>query len=614
MKNKHTIIVGFIVFVLVAVLIAVASIVTNPIHNIEPTFETPEKLLTSLDQHKIYAIFKYDEDTIWFVEKDDIIEPKEITSQQQLLELAPKEAWKSTKFKVTEDLYTRVFESGTFYYDSVPLTTNKSDVLMTFNIIGTFVLPLILILSLIAMYRSSLSVGKNTTVVQQAVEKPSCKFSDVIGHDEIISDLRQYISILKNSEILANNHIKQPKGLLLTGAPGTGKTLLAKALAGEAGISFMYLNSSSVINRYVGVGASNIRAAFKKARETSPCILFIDELDAIGSSRDVASGRNSEDNQTLLALLQEMDGFADMAGVLVIGATNCPEALDPALKRTGRFDREIHILPPTDKITRVKMLQLYTKDLKLDPELNLSTLAGQLSGFTGADIAYLCNEAAITAVSRAESEEYLVTLQDFLDAMDKLLLKGNKKASDINKHDKLVTAYHEAGHAIAAILLGEKVTRITIQGTTSGIGGFVLQEQSENSMRTKAQLLNQIKICYAGRASECIKFGDDNCTTGALSDIQHATSYIKDMVQSFGYDAEMGLLDYSQLTSVQISDSAKTRMAEISNKCYDDVWNLLRRHYDYVETLAGRLLIDEELQGDEVLELLNLGGTNENNI
>lgn len=610
MLSKRNIILACCGALALVIFVAVLVISSSPIHNIEPAFETPEKLLADLDAKNVYAIFKYDDDTVWYVEKKDILEAKEISDQQQLLDLAPEEAWNSTKFKVTEELYTRICESGTYYYDSVPLTANKTDLIMTVNIIGTFVMPILLIVAVGFIYSVSASAG-GRAVVQQNVEKPSCTFADVIGQDEIIADLRQYISILNNGSVLAKNHIRQPKGLLLTGAPGTGKTLLAKALAGEARVNFMYLNSSSVINRYVGVGASNIRAAFKKARESSPCILFIDEIDAIGSSRDVYAGRNSEDNKTLLALLQEMDGFAEMTGVLIIGATNCPESLDPALKRTGRFDREIHILPPSDKSTRVKMLELYTKDLKLDDSLNLHTLAGQLSGFTGADIAYLCNEAAIIAISRANSDEYTVIMQDFIDAMDKLLLKGNKKLTSVNEHDRLITAYHEAGHAVAAILLGEKVTRVTIHGTTSGVGGFVMQEQSDSTMRTKNQLLNQIKICYAGRASECIKFGENNCTTGAYSDIQHATKYIRDMLQSFGYDDKMGMIDYAQLTNTHLSDAMLTRMAEVSEQCYEDTLQMLEKNYHCVEALADKLLVDEELQDNEILEVLHLGGSNE---
>lgn len=605
MKNKRAwIYLGFMI--LIVIIIGGICAANFGFRTSSPGFVSTEKLMQGISDKSIYAIAKFDDDTVWFLYKDDVVSDIEIKTANQLTDIADITKWKSTKFKMTEDIYTQVCTSGIYYYSELPLSVNNIDPTLFFSVFGTVVIPLLMFFVFFFYIRKTMSTVSTSVSGVQDAKKSEVTFADVIGHDEIIEDLKQYIGILQNSDRLKKNHIRQPKGLLLTGSPGTGKTLLAKALAGEANVPFIYLNSSSVIDRYVGMGASNIRATFKKAREIAPCILFIDEIDAIGCSRENNSGRNSEDDKTLLALLQEMDGFADMAGVLVIGATNCPDKLDPALKRTGRFDREIHILPPRDKATRLKLLEHYTKDLSLSNDMDLEALAAQLDGFTGADIAYICNEAAIIAISKANSDEYQLVTNDFTEAVDKLLLKGNKRLAVVNKHDQMITAYHEAGHAIAAILLGHKVIRATIHSTTSGVGGFVMQGSSENQMQTKQELEDQIRICYAGRASEYIKFKSDGITTGASNDIQKATSYIKAMVSSFGYDEESGLLDYAQLAPETTTDMI-SRINMLAHKYFNDVLTLLSASYDKVELLVEYLIKYGELTGQEINDLLEKG-------
>lgn len=605
MKNKRAwIYLGFMI--LIVIIIGGICAANFGFRTSSPGFVSTEKLMQGISDKSIYAIAKFDDDTVWFLYKDDVVSDIEIKTSKQLTDIADITKWKSTKFKMTEDIYTQVCTSGIYYYSELPLSVNNIDSTLFFSVFGTVVIPLLMFFVFFFYIRKTMSTVSTSVSGVQDAKKSEVTFADVIGHDEIIEDLKQYIGILQNSDRLKKNHIRQPKGLLLTGSPGTGKTLLAKALAGEANVPFMYLNSSSVIDRYVGMGASNIRATFKKAREIAPCILFIDEIDAIGCSRENNSGRNSEDDKTLLALLQEMDGFADMAGVLVIGATNCPDKLDPALKRTGRFDREIHILPPRDKATRLKLLEHYTKDLSLSNDVDLEALAAQLDGFTGADIAYICNEAAIIAISKANSDEYQLVTNDFTEAVDKLLLKGNKRLAVVNKHDQIITAYHESGHAIAAILLGHKVIRATIHSTTSGVGGFVMQGSSENQMQTKQELEDQIRICYAGRASEYIKFKSDGITTGASNDIQKATSYIKAMVSSFGYDEESGLLDYAQLAPETTTDMI-ARINMLAHKYFNNVLTLLSASYDKVELLAEYLIKYGELTEQEINDLLEKG-------
>lgn len=605
MKNKRAwIYLGFMI--LIVIIIGGICAANFGFRTSSPGFVSTEKLMQGISDKSIYAIVKFDDDTAWFLYKDDVVSDIEIKTAKQLTDVADITKWKCTKFKMTEDIYTQVCTAGICYYSDLPLSVNNIDSTLFFGVFETVIIPLLIVFIFFFYVRKTMSTVSPSVSGVQDAKKSEDTFADVIGHDEIIEDLKQYIGILQNSDKLKKNHIRQPKGLLLTGSPGTGKTLLAKALAGEANVPFMYLNSSSVIDRYVGMGASNIRATFKKAREIAPCILFIDEIDAIGCSRENNSGRNSEDDKTLLALLQEMDGFADMAGVLVIGATNCPDKLDPALKRTGRFDREIHILPPRDKATRLKLLEHYTKDLSLSNDVDLEALAAQLDGFTGADIAYICNEAAIIAISKANSDEYQLVTNDFTEAVDKLLLKGNKRLAVVNKHDQIITAYHESGHAIAAILLGHKVIRATIHSSTSGVGGFVMQGSSENQMQTKQELEDQIRICYAGRASEYIKFKSDGITTGASNDIQKATSYIKAMVSSFGYDEESGLLDYAQLAP-ETTTGIITRINMLAHKYFNDVLTLLSASYDKVELLAEYLIKYGELTEQEINDLLEKG-------
>lgn len=605
MKNKRAWI--YLSFMILIVIIIGGICAANfGFRTSSPGFVSTEKLMQGISDESIYAIAKFDDDTAWFLYKDDVVSDIEIKTAKQLTDIADITKWKSTKFKMTEDIYTQVCTAGIYYYSELPLSVNNIDSTLFFSVFGTVIVPLLMFFVFFFFIRKTMSTVSSSVSGVQDAKKSEVTFADVIGHDEIIEDLKQYIGILQNSDRLKKNHIRHPKGLLLTGSPGTGKTLLAKALAGEANVPFMYLNSSSVIDKYVGMGASNIRATFKKAREIAPCILFIDEIDAIGCSRENSSGRNSEDDKTLLALLQEMDGFADLAGILVIGATNCPDKLDPALKRTGRFDREIHILPPRDRATRLKLLEHYTKDLSLSDDVDLESLAAQLDGFTGADIAYVCNEAAIIAINKANSDEYHIVTDDFTEAVDKLLLKGNKRLAVVNKHDQLVTAYHEAGHAVAAILLGHKVIRATIHSTTSGVGGFVMQGSSENQMQTKRELEDQIRICYAGRASEYIKFNAEGMTTGASNDIQKATSYIRAMVSSFGYDEESGLLDYAQLAPETTTDMI-ARINMLAHKYFNDVLTLLSASYDKVELLAENLIKYGELTEQEIDNLFKRG-------
>lgn len=576
--------------------------------DITPTFESCETVLEAVDNKEIYAIFRYNSDTVWYVYNKDLDPDADlsvpVTSRFGMLCLTDDKKWHSANLIVTEDIYNRICNAGVGYYTSINFDPFVSRILMYLSTDITLILPVALLIFLY-IYYSKVGMTGGNAVTASGEAASSVHFTDVIGQDEVIDDLNQYITILKNSESLKAQKIKQPKGLLFTGPPGTGKTLIAKALAGEAKVPFLYANSSSMINKFVGVGASNIRKLFKQARQCAPCILFLDELDAIGGTRGAQSVRSSEDNQTLLALLQEMDGFASVNGVLIIGATNCPETLDVALCRAGRFDREIKINPPRNRAVRKQLFEHYTKSYTLANDVDLTSLAGQTHGLTGADIAFICNEAAVIAAAR-DSSNVILESDDFIQALDKFMLKGNRSKIAISEHDKIVTAYHEAGHAVMAYLSGETISRVTIQSMTSGVGGYVMREESDQMLQTKEQLIHQILICYAGRCSEEIKFGKDKITTGASSDIKMATKHIIDLLASFGYDDSFGLLDYSTLTEARLSDGTKmtNRASELARECYDKCRQTLSNNYAMVTRIAEKLLAVNDLSGDEVKQLL----------
>lgn len=618
-KNKKMLIALAIVAVALLSIIIVASVIDVQLNAIEPQFENSTTVLRGIEDGSIYAIFKYDSDTIWYIYKEDHIyddssidATEQVTSIWDLLSLADSSAWHSANFKITEDLYSLMLENGVYYYTSLSFGSYLGQLVTVTSGLAPLVLSALCIAFLLVFLKKSDLLDSTVSDTAEVSEKSKCKFSDIIGHNEVLTDLKQYVNIMKNGSRLKESGVCQPKGLLLTGEPGTGKTLIAKALAGEAGVPFIHMDSSAVIDRFVGMGAANIRKYFKLAREKTPCILFIDEIDAIGGKRGTYSGRTTEDDKTLLALLQEMDGFSSGAGILVIGATNSPESLDPALLRAGRFDREIKITAPRDKQTRKELLELYTRSLPLSDDLDLDSLAGQIQGFTGADIAYLCNEAAIIAAGRQDAD-LILNSSDFIAAIDKMVLKGNKRSTAANEHDRLITAYHEAGHAVMSHLVGATITRVTIRATTSDVGGYVMREDCDCILKSKKQLIDDIYIYYAGRCSEELFFSESGVTTGAYSDIQAATKLILNMVTAFGYDENFGLLDYSQLINLHImsSDSVTNEVKQLAQKYYTDVKDMLISNKKRITALAQELLAHEEVSGEDAARIIECAGREE---
>ena len=477
------------------------------------------------------------------------------------------------------------------------LNRNSASAIEVLSMIISLAVPIIWVVLIMKMMKGSMKGVDAKDIIQTS----DVKFSDVIGQDEILDDVKFITELLKNRELGEEIGAKVPKGILLSGEPGTGKTLIARAIAGEAGVPFIYVNSSSIIEMFVGLGAKRVRETFKIARENAPCIVFFDEIDSIGIKRDTR-GSNTENEQTINALLQEMDGFTGRDGVFIIAATNRADKLDSALTRAGRFDRQIVVNKPRDWKVRVKLFEFYLKQFSVADDIDIETLAKQVSGFTGADIAAICNEASIIAVMHKKPYIDMTCMEE---AIDKKVFKGNRAKEEHFKEDKKIVAYHEAGHAVMHYLLGEPMSRASIIGTTSGVGGVVFGEDSDTQFLTKEYYENRVKICYAGRASEQIKF--NSITQGASSDITQATGILEEYVSRLGFDEEFGLLDMNVLAEKQIIDKSNAfeLMQKKSKELYTETVELLIKNYDLVERLAQALLESETLSGKEIEEVLH---------
>ena len=457
----------------------------------------------------------------------------------------------------------------------------------------TIAFPILWLIVLFSVLKQSIYSDMNK---KDVIQTSDVKFDDIIGHDEILDDIKFITTLIQNPKIGDKVGAKIPKGILLSGEPGCGKTLIAKAIAGEAGVPFLYQNASSFIDRFVGVGAKHVRDLFKIAKDNAPCVIFIDEIDAIGMDRDKNKG-TSEHDQTIDALLQEMDGFSGRDGIFVIAATNRPDILDPALTRSGRFDRQIIVAPPKDWKIRKDLFDHYLAKFTVSDEVDTENLSKQVSGFTGADIATICNEASIIAVM---NEKECIDRDCIEEAIDKKIFKGNRSKKKRYEEDKKIVAYHEAGHAVMSYLLGEPIARASIQSTVSGIGGAVFNEDKESMLQTKKDYENKVLICYAGRVSEEIKF--NSITTGASNDISQATAIMMQYVERLGFDSDFGLLDVSVLSKEHLVNSKEItdRLSKMSKELYNECKSKLSENYNLVEKLAQKLLETETLSGGEI--------------
>ncbi len=449
-------------------------------------------------------------------------------------------------------------------------------------------------------------------------------FADVAGADEAKAELEEVVDFLKNPDRYVEIGGKIPKGVLLVGAPGTGKTLLARAVAGEAEVTFFRLNGADFVEMFVGVGAARVRDLFKQAREKSPCIIFIDELDAIGKSRGVAiAGGNDEREQTLNQLLVEMDGFDARSGVIILGATNRPEVLDAALLRPGRFDRQVLVDKP-DLSGREAILKIHSAQVKLAPEVDLLEVARATPGFAGADLANIVNEAALLAV---RARRKTVAQVDFSEAIDKVVAGLEKRSRVLNPKEKRIVAYHEAGHALVAHHTpdSDPVRKISIVPRGLGALGYTMQTPAEDRfLLTESDILGRVDVLLGGRGAEEVVFGE--ISTGAANDLDRATDMAKRMVTDYGmsekfanvrlpYRQESPLLgqaghmvnrEYSESTQQYIDEETARIIAER----YQTVLNLLREQRPALESVAARLLETEVVEAAEFAELVGSAARN----
>ena len=434
---------------------------------------------------------------------------------------------------------------------------------------------------------------------QNAAQKIT--FADIAGYEETKKSVRFIVKCLKEQKALNKIGAKLPKGILLYGPPGTGKTYMARAIAGEAGVPFYSASASSFVNTYVGVGAKNVRALYETARKNAPCVVFIDELDAIGGSRK-ADNVHSELRSTLNELLVQMDGIDSTNSILTIAATNTPEELDEALVRAGRFDRKI-AMPLPDVKEREQILQIHCKEKPLADDVDLHKIAISTPGFNGSALATLANEAALRAVYR---EKQVVEMSDFDDALFQIIMEGEKKKVE-NQAEIRMIAYHEAGHVLAIKLLAkEAVPKVTIIGSTSGAGGVTFRAEDNQIMYSKGQMETQIKISYAGRAAEEIYFGNQSdITTGASADIKQATNLIRNYISAYGMSEDFGMLNMDILVGGRgqgqgIVDEAK----RISTRLYSETLNFLRENQEKLVAVAEKLLVKETIFDEDLDEIL----------
>lgn len=441
------------------------------------------------------------------------------------------------------------------------------------------------------------------------LKKQKISFDDVKGVDEAKAEFEEIIDLFKNSSKYKESGIVIPKGVLLYGPPGTGKTLLAKAAAHETGATFIAATGSSFVQMFVGMGALRVRQTFKKARKASPAIIFIDEIDALCGSRN-ANGNSTEHSSTVNSILAEMDGFKSNDNILVIGATNNPEALDDAVKRPGRFDRHIYVGKPSVE-GRIDLFKLYLDKIETDESVDLKRLGQSTTGLSAAQISYITNEAAILA-RRVDRQK--VSMIDIETARDRLLLGFENKSRKVLDKERLVTAYHESGHAIIANEFCENsyVDKVSIIPRGSSAGHTLVLDKNDHLFITKTEIKSTIKALLGGRAAEELVFGSDMITSGASNDIERATSLAIDYVKKYGFSEEIGLVSISDgsvgatgIKSGQMADRADVEVKSLMEAMYQEAINTLRQKYSVLELLAKSLLEMETLSKQQVDLIIN---------
>ena len=563
--------------------------------------------MSMIEQKKIGNV-EVDDDQIIFTDKDD--------------------AKKIYKTGAMNDptLTQRLYDSGAKFSKDIETTTSP---LVSFLL--TFVLPLIIFIGLGQYMGKKLmeqAGGKNSMAFgfgksNAKVYVPSTQgihFSDVAGEDEAKESLSEIVDYLHNPKKYSDVGASMPKGVLLVGPPGTGKTMLAKAVAGEANVPFFSMSGSEFVEMFVGMGASKVRDLFSQAKEKAPCIVFIDEIDAIGKKRDGQFSSNDEREQTLNQLLTEMDGFQENIGVIILAATNRPETLDPALTRPGRFDRRVPVELP-DLAGREAILKVHAKKIKTADDVNFHTIARMASGASGAELANIINEAALRAV---RNNRTVVTEADLEESIETVIAGYQKKNAVLSDSEKKVVAYHEIGHALVAAMQSHSapVQKITIIPRTSGALGYTMQvDQGDKYLLTKQELENKIATFTGGRAVEELVFGE--ITTGASNDIEQATKLARAMITRYGMSEDFDMValetvsnqylggDASLACSADTQNEIDRKVVELVKRQHEKASKILADNRAKLDELAKYLYEKETITGEEFMSILNKGGEKE---
>ena len=571
------------------------------------------EFITMLEAGEVESVYIGSDKVIIYPVEEEKPQPQNLT--MMMMQMQNEFTYYTGRAESNDTLTQRLLEAGVEIEPEIPESSN-----LMLDILLTYVLPLVFVWVIFGFIMKRMGggggpmgVGKSNAKVYVQKET-GVTFKDVAGEDEAKESLQEVVDFLHNPGRYAKIGAKLPKGALLVGPPGTGKTLLAKAVAGEAHVPFFSLTGSDFIELYVGVGASRVRDLFKEATKNAPCIIFIDEIDAIGRSRDsrYGGGGNEEREQTLNQLLSEMDGFDSSKGILILGATNRPEILDKALLRPGRFDRRIIVDKP-DLKGRVEILKVHAKDVKMDETVDFDAIALATSGAVGSDLANMINEAAINAVK--EGREY-VSQKDLFDAVEQVLVGKEKKDRIMSKEERKIVSYHEVGHALISALQknSEPVQKITIVPRTMGALGYVMHvPEEEKYLNTEAELRDRLVSILGGRAAEEIVF--DTVTTGAANDIEKATDIAKAMVTQYGMSKRFGLMGLATVQNKYLDGSATLNCSDVTaaavdeevkdmlKESYEQALSLLRENREVMDKLAEFLIEKETITGKEFMKI-----------
>ena len=632
-KNRSPLKNPLLIFLVISV---IATVILNMVMLSLQTTKKQEisysEFLTMLDENKVDEVILQSEQIVIYEKYDEsqpITTPK-TTEFMKMMGIDTDAVIEQAKENSRNVYYTGYIPDDRLLADldshgvkySTPIQHN-SPVLDFFL---TWILPLVVIYLLFFILTRSMSkkigggggimgIGQSNAKMYNVENATGVTFADVAGQEEAKESLDEIVDYLHNPAKYKAIGAKQPKGALLVGPPGTGKTLLAKAVAGEAKVPFFSLSGSEFVEMFVGVGASRVRDLFKQASAKAPCIIFIDEIDAIGKSRDNQISSNDEREQTLNQLLSEMDGFDSSKGLVILAATNRPEVLDKALLRPGRFDRRIIVEKP-DLKGREDILRVHIKHVKTEPDINLHEMALATSGAAGADLANMVNEAALRAV---RCNRKTVSQEDLMEAVEVIIAGKEKKDRILSEKEKRIVSFHEVGHALATAVQKhtQPVHKITIVPRTMGSLGYTMQmpEEEERYLMSKDEIVDQITVFLAGRAAEELVFNVQ--TTGASNDIERATSLARNMITQYGMSEKFGMAGLESIQNKYLdgrnvsncSEETKTdidkEIVRVLKECHEKAFNILKENRDALDEIAEFLINKETITGDQFMEIFN---------